>query len=745
MVSNVKYASVIIDIVNERLDKTFQYRIPEKLVDRAVVGAQVIVSFGKGNKERKGFILEISDVPEYDRDKIKEIKDVLDDKTKLESQLINLACWMKNKYGSTLIQALKVVLPVKDKIKELTEQTIILKTDKNRASDILLDYKRKHYSAKERLLSELIKNNRISMKDARANLNISAQTVNSMLADGVIYLENNVVYRNYIPEFGERKPIILNQMQRNAVDTVINDVKKDNFCSQKTYLLHGVTGSGKTEVYINIIDEVIKMGKQAIVLIPEISLTYQTVSRFMSYFGDNVSVLHSRLSKGERYDQMQRAKSGEIKVMIGPRSALFTPFTNLGVIIIDEEHESSYKSEITPKYHAREVAIERAALCGAFVVLGSATPSIESYYNAKAGNYKLIELNERARGNALPNVYVEDMRKELKEGNRSIFSRRLKSLMADRLEKKEQIILFLNRRGYSGFVSCRSCGEVLMCPHCDVSLSQHRNGRLICHYCGFERDSVDVCPSCGSKYISGFKAGTQQIESLVNKTFPDARVLRMDMDTTRGKRGHEEIVKSFANEEADILIGTQMIIKGHDFSRVTLVGILAADLSLNSASYTGSEKTFQLLVQAAGRAGRGDISGDVVFQTYKPEHYSITCAASQNYEMFYEKEIAYRKLMKYPPSGKMLEVYIISKNRQAAEKAAEYVKLQIEAARIEDIRMIGPAMAVIYKLQDEYRQVIYFKCDDEQFLIKVRDYVERVIKHFSDKYKCKINIQFDFC
>lgn len=744
MASNIKYANVIIDIVHEKLDKTFQYKIPDELQSKAVVGAMVVIAFGKGNKKRNGFIVDITDIPEYDIDKIKDISDVLDDKTQIESQLIQLAYWMKNKYGSTLIQALKAVLPVKDRIKEITEQTLILKLDKNKANDILIEYKRKHYTAKERLLTQLLKSGTISMKTARQELAVSAKTVDSMLAEGVISCESNVVYRNDISKCREKKEIVLNQIQKKAADTVIADVRKNNFSSQKTYLLHGVTGSGKTEVYIKIIDEVLKHGKQAIVLIPEIALTYQTVNRFTNYFEDKVSVLHSRLSKGEKYDRMQCAKAGDIQVMIGPRSALFTPFTNLGVIIIDEEHENSYKSENTPKYHARQAAIQRAKLCGALVVLGSATPSVESYYNAQIGNYELIELNERAKGNPLPNVYIEDLREELKEGNRSIFSRRLKFLMEDRLRKKEQIILFLNRRGYSGFISCRSCGEVIMCPHCDVSLSQHRNGRLICHYCGYERENVTVCPACGSKYISGFKAGTQQIESLVNKMFPQARVLRMDMDTTKGKKGHEDIIKKFANEEADILIGTQMIIKGHDFPKVTLVGILAADLSLNSPSYTGSEKTFQLLVQAAGRAGRADIQGDVVFQTYKPEHYSIVAAAAQDYNQFYEKEIEYRKMMNYPPAGKMLEVYIISKNEQVSHKAAEYVRLQVETAKIQNVIMIGPAMASIYKMQDEYRQVIYFKCDDEEFLIKVRNYVERVIKHFNNRYKSDVNIQFDF-
>lgn len=740
----MKYANVIIDIVHDKLDKTFQYKIPERLSERAVEGAFVVIPFGKGNKRINGFIIGISDNAEYDEDKIKEIADVVDDKTHLETQLIQLAVWMKHKYGSTMIQALKVVLPVKDKVRELSEKTLFLKTDKDRAKEILLEYTRKHFTAKARLLEALIDRQNISMKQAREELSIASSTVNSMLSDGVISCESNVIYRNYEIDYSGRKQVELNFMQKKAVDCIVDGIKNYDNSKQHTYLLHGVTGSGKTEVYINVIDEVIKMGKQAIVLIPEISLTYQTVERFMSYFGDKVSVLHSRLSKGEKYDQLQRAKSGEISVMIGPRSALFTPFTNLGVIIIDEEHEMSYKSEISPKYHAKDTAIERARICRATVVLGSATPSVDSYYNVENGIYKLLELNDRANGSRLPKVYIEDMREELKNGNRSILSHRLNSLISDRLSKKQQVMLFLNRRGYSGFISCRSCGEVIKCPHCDVSLSQHRNGKMICHYCGYERDTVTKCPSCGSSFIKGFKAGTQQIESFIKKEFPTARVLRMDMDSTKGKKGHEDIIKLFSGGEADILIGTQMIVKGHDFPNVSLVGIIAADLSLNSPDFASSERTFQLLVQAAGRAGRGNIAGEVIFQTYKPEHYSIIAASKQDYKLFYEKEISYRKIMNYPPIGNMLQVYIISESENLARNAALYVKMQVDAADIENLQMIGPAMAVIYKLQDEYRQVIYFKSKDEALIIKVREYIEKVINHFCEKYKCQVNIQFDF-
>ena len=369
---------------------------------------------------------------------------------------------------------------------------------------------------------------------------------------------------------------------------------------------------------MELISRVIGQGRQAIVLIPEIALTYQTVMRFYNRFGDRVSIMNSRLSAGERFDQFERAKKGEIDVMIGPRSALFTPFSNLGLIIIDEEHEAAYKSEQVPRYHARETAIQRAKMAQASVVLGSATPSIESYYKAKNGEYVLLRLQKRVQQKPLAECYTVDLREELKEGNRSILSRKLQELMEERLEKKQQTMLFINRRGLAGFVSCRACGHVIKCPHCDVSLSQHTGGRMVCHYCGYEEPEPKVCPSCGSKYISGFKAGTQKIEEIVKKRFPKARTLRMDTDTTRNKDSYEEILSAFANQEADILVGTQMIVKGHDFPNVTLVGVLAADMSLYRNDFHGAERTFQLLTQAAGRAGRGKETGEVVIQTYTP-------------------------------------------------------------------------------------------------------------------------------
>jgi primosomal protein N' (replication factor Y) len=502
---------------------------------------------------------------------------------------------------------------------------------------------------------------------------------------------------------------------------------------------------------MELIARAIERGEQAIVLIPEIALTYQTVMRFYNRFGDRVSIMNSRLSPGERYDQFERAKAGEIDIMIGPRSALFAPFSRLGLIVIDEEHENSYKSETAPRYHAREVAIERAKMNGASVVLGSATPSLESYYRAMCGTYRLLELNERVENKQLPSCEIVDLREEMRLGNRSIFSLRLQELMADRLEKGEQTMLFLNRRGVLGFISCRSCGNVLKCPHCDVSLSQHGGGRMLCHYCGYEEPMPKVCPVCGSKYLGGFKAGTQKVEAMIHEIFPGARTLRMDYDTTRTKDSYEKILQSFASHEADILIGTQMIVKGHDFPNVTLVGVLAADMSLHVSDYHAAERTFQLLTQAVGRAGRGENPGQAIIQTYDPGHYAIQTAKDQDYEAFYEQEIAYRKLMSYPPVWNMMVVHITGSDEkevaQAASVIAKYLGTNISRnanARhnISRVLLVGPADATISRINDIYRKVVYMKADDYRALVALKDRLEA----FTDKNTAfrGVAVQYDF-
>ncbi len=737
----MKYADVVIDISHEKLDKTFQYVVPEALQDKVQLGTQVVIPFGNGSRRIKGYVVEFSEEPKWDPAKMKSICGVVKDSIAIESQLIALAAWMKRNYGSTMNQALKTVIPIKKKESIKEKKTVHLLLDKEQAKIEFTNLiaRKGHSVAKERLLQELMEQGSIPWDTITGKLHIPSTSIRDFEKNGWVEIISSRDYRNPVAVGeGEKKVVILSDEQRNAVDTVIRDWREGQ---NKTYLLYGVTGSGKTQVYMELIAFCIEQGKSAIVLIPEIALTYQTVMRFYGRFGNKVSIINSRMTPGERFDQFERAKAGDIRIMVGPRSALFTPFSNLGLIIIDEEHETSYKSETVPKYHARETAIARAQLAGATVVLGSATPSVESFARAKEGEYSLLTLTKRVEDKPLPACEIIDLRQELRNGNRSILSNRLMELMEDRLRKKEQTMLFINRRGLLGFVSCRACGHVVKCPHCDVSLSLHRGDKMQCHYCGYEMEKPTLCPECGSKFIGGFKAGTQKFEDVVKARFPQARVLRMDMDTTRGKHGHQEILEAFANEEADILIGTQMIVKGHDFPKVTLVGVLAADLSLNSSDFHSAERTFQLLTQAAGRAGRGQRPGQVIMQTYQPEHYSVLAAKDQDYERFYEQEIAYRKIMKYPPAAHML---VIQVNCQVEEHAAGQAKQIVSILKEADdsVLCMGPADATIAKVNDIYKKIIYLKHTDYDTLVRLKDKVEEYLLN-AGEYR-DVSVWFDF-
>ncbi len=735
------FADIIIDIKHEKLDKIFQYRIPDRLENELKAGMEVIVPFGKGNRPVKGYVTGITDSCSYDLSKVKEITDISRDSVEIEAKLIALAAWMKENYGGTMIQALKTVLPIKQKENARVKKYLRLLLEKDAGKEKLDFYLEKNQKARARLLAALLDQPVLEYDLAVKKLHITLPVIRALEEQGVLVMESEQVYRNPVRGGSREAPeITFTPEQQAAVSRFEQDYREGR---RNTYLLYGVTGSGKTEVYMEMIRQVVQMGKQAIVLIPEIALTYQTVMRFYRYFGQRVSIMNSRLSAGERYDQMMRAKAGEVDVMIGPRSALFTPFPDLGLIVIDEEHEPTYKSEQVPRYHARETAVKRAELEGAGVVLGSATPSLEAMYRARKGEYVLLTMKNRSRMQSMAQVHIADLRAELKEGNRSILSRRLQELMEERLEKKEQIMLFLNRRGYSGFVSCRECGQVVKCPHCNVSLSVHRGGKMVCHYCGYEQPKVTRCPECGSPYIGEFRAGTQQIEDLVKKRFPEAKILRMDMDTTRQKDAHEKILEAFANEEADILVGTQMIVKGHDFPNVTLVGVLAADMSLYTDDYRSGERTFQLLTQAAGRAGRGERPGDVVIQTYDPGHYAIEAAAAQDYEMFYEQETAYREMMGYPPAENLTAVHVSCEDEELLEKGCHYLKEYI--LRIKGnvpVRVIGPASPGIDKIRDVYRRVIYLKSPRYDTLVKIKDMMEKYIEINSGFDKMRI--QFDF-
>ena len=734
------YAKVIVDITHEKLDKVFEYHIPVELEGVLKAGMEVVVPFGLGNRETNGYIIGISETCEYDADKVKDILRLAEKKLAIEGKLVALAAWMKEHYGGTMIQALKTVLPIKKEEQQKLKRYVRLLLSEEEGKAKLEEYLKKNQRARVRALAALLDNNVLEYEFVIKKLSVTREVLKALEEQGVAQIESEHVFRNPIKEREQSwQPVKYTEEQQTAIDKFRADYLAG---LQKTYLLYGVTGSGKTEVYMEMIARVIRDGKQAVVLIPEIVLTYQTVMRFYKRFGNRISILNSRMSNGERYDQMMRAKEGAIDVMIGPRSALFTPFPNLGLIVIDEEHEPTYKSEQIPRYHARETAIARAELEGASVVLGSATPSLEAYYRAKEGIYELLTLKERSKKQQLAEVYTVDMREELRSGNRSIISTQLHELMEDRLEKKQQIMLFLNRRGYAGFVSCRSCGYVAKCPHCDVSLTSHRGGKLVCHYCGHEEAEHAVCPECGSKHIGGFRAGTQQIEALIKAEFPNARVLRMDMDTTKEKDGHEKILETFANEEADILIGTQMIVKGHDFPNVTLVGVLAADMSLYADDYRAGERTFQLLAQAAGRAGRGREKGQVVIQTYSPDHYAIETAAGQNYDAFYEEEIAYRKLMGYPPAEHLLAILLAGEDEVLLETAGEYLKKYAEKVNRQQIAIIGPASPYVGKVNDVYRRVLYLKHADYEALTHMKDKLEQYIEINSGF--AKLRIQFDF-
>ncbi|MFV0343299.1 MAG: primosomal protein N' [Anaerocolumna sp.] len=738
----IKYADIIIDISHENLDKTYQYRIPEDYLLTAVVGARVLVPFGKGNRLIKGYIVDVTDIPKWNIESIKSINSVLEDALLIESQLIHLAYWIKENFGSTMNDALKTVIPIKKSVQHKEQKSIELLYTKEETIEFIALSKRKNNKARVRLLEELIKLKEMDLDFAITKLNIPRTTIKDLEKLGVITTRVEKLYRNPVKFMETKKErVTLRKEQLTIVESIVKDYVNN---LRKTYLIHGVTGSGKTEVYLDIIEAVIAKGKQVIMLIPEIALTFQTVMRFYERFGNRISILNSKMSGGERYDQYLRAKDGDIDIMIGPRSALFTPFLNLGLIIIDEEHEGSYKSENPPKYHTREVAVKRGELSGASVILGSATPSLEAYTKALKGEYELFTLTDR--GNArMPKVYIEDLREELKNKNRSVFSRRLKALMEDRLQKNEQIMLFINRRGYAGFISCRSCGIALKCAHCDVSLTSHNNGKLICHYCGHEENHPSTCPSCGSKYIAAFGTGTQKIEEMVKKEFPRAKVLRMDTDTTKSKGGHEAILQKFYDKEADILIGTQMIVKGHDFPSVTLVGIIAADLSLYSSDYRASERTFQLLTQAAGRAGRGALEGEVVIQTYQPEHYSIVAASEGNYESFYKQEMNYRNLLMYPPTSHVLAILIASKEEEKAKKCALLLEGAIKEwynREEDDLKIIGPAPAVLAKANDIYRFMLYIKKTEYDGLIELKNFLEGYIK-FSDHF-AGCHTSFDF-
>lgn len=593
----------------------------------------------------------------------------------------------------------------------LTENIELLTEAKEKAA------KDKRLAGQLRVFSAICPGESISVEELKEKASVTDSPIHTLLQKGVLVERRRQEKRDVfqLEDYTPTQPFYPTPEQAQALALLREEEQKEG---KRPILLHGVTGSGKTEIYMQLIEHVIMEGKQAIVLVPEISLTPQIMERFISRFGKRVSVTHSRLSLGERLDQWRKARDGEISIIIGPRSALFMPFSNLGVIVMDECHESSYISDVTPKYHTREVARKLSELTGALLVMGSATPDIDSYHRAVTGEFLLLQLKERTKGSRLPEVFVTDMRKELEDGNRSAFGLPLQQAIRENLEKGQQTMLFLNRRGYSTFVSCRKCGEVLTCPSCNVSYTYHASDKaLVCHYCGKEVPVPKTCPSCGSHYIRYFGTGTQKIEEETRRLFPEASVLRMDADTTTGKNGHARILELFGKGKADILIGTQMIAKGHDFPNVTLVGILAADLSLNLGTYQAAENCFQLITQAAGRAGRGELPGQVFIQTYQPENHAIRMAAAQDYEGFYQEEILLRQAMEYPPFSHIFSVLITGEMEQevilAAQRLGAFMNHYAERA---GCTVVGPAPAPLPKFRGEFRWQIFAKGTDAERL-----------------------------
>ena len=656
-------AEVIINSNVKNLNKIFDYNIPHELEEKITVGARVLVQFGNIKNLEEGFVIGIKESSEY---KVKDIKSV--EESFLNESKIELANWIAQRYFCNLSDAIKLMLPpgttskiFTNRVKEKCINFVDLITDENEI-ELEIESNKLKSEKQIRALKFLMENGKMPITDLENFTDVSRNIIKTLEKNGYIKIYEEEIERNPFinKNIKSSLKLTLNEEQKKAFSEISESIE-DGMHSK--FLLFGVTGSGKTEVYLQLIEKVLNMGKTSIMLVPEISLTPQTVNRFISRFGkEKIAVLHSKLSVGERFDQWQKIRKGIAKIVIGARSAIFAPIESLGLIIIDEEHDSSYKSEMTPRYNAKEVASFIAEKNDIPLVLGSATPSLDTYYKGLNEEIAILELNKRANNMELPNVEIVDLREELKNGNRSMISHKLFGEIKKNLENKKQTILFLNRRGYSTFVMCRDCGYTAKCKNCDVTLTYHSNEKkLKCHYCGYETNIIKKCPECKSENIRYFGTGTQKLEAEINKIFPKASTIRMDIDTISKKDSHEQILNKFVNENVDILIGTQMIVKGHHFPNVTLVGVIAADTSLNIEDFRASEKTFQILTQVAGRAGREE-KGRVIIQTYNPDNFSIEYAKHQDYKMFYNTEIMLRKNLKYPPFCDIIMLQIMGEN-----------------------------------------------------------------------------------
>lgn len=774
---SILIAEVIVDVSTYHVDRPFDYQVPPEWESVIELGCRVKVPFGPRNV--LGFIVGLKYETDVPLNKLKGITQILDMEPALTEEMLQMAKWLKNNTICYEIDALQVMLP--SALRAKYEKIIKLQKNQNLPEEVQpLFGKRQQVNFKEferagllPLLKQLVAENIVTIENVvkqqgnvkeirMVQITADQQLVERALEQSSRAVKQRLLLQWMCQHLGEILPpqricdeagvslsVLEAVIDKGAAQFIQEEVFRDPFTKEvsrtqalqltdeqqvalqaittameqqtaETFLLHGVTGSGKTEVYLQAIQKVLNEGKEAIMLVPEISLTPQMTERFRSRFGEMVAVMHSGLSVGEKYDEWRKIQQGKVKVVVGARSAIFAPFTNIGLIILDEEHESTYKQEDSPRYHARDVAIWRSEFYNCPIILGSATPALESFARAKKGVYTLLSLKQRALHQALPTVYIADMREELRQGNRSMFSQSLIEAIRIRLEKKEQMVLFLNRRGYSSFVLCRDCGTVVQCPNCDISLTYHRTTeKLKCHYCGYEEHVPQICPQCQSDHIRYFGTGTQKVEEEIYKLFPEARVLRMDVDTTKHKGAHEEILETFGTGQADILLGTQMIAKGLDFPNITLVGVLSADTSLHLPDYRAAERTFQLLTQVSGRAGRHDKPGEVIIQTYTPEHYAIELAKTQNYEPFYEREMFLRRRSSYPP---YYFVALIQLSHEDVMMAAEY------AGRVADwlrenlsnqVAIIGPTTASIARLQNRYRYQCLIKYKIEPNLIPV--------------------------
>lgn len=770
-------AEVIVDVSTYHVDRPFDYQVPVEWISVIELGSRVKVPFGPRNV--LGFVVGLKKETDVPLNKLKAINQILDMEPVLTEEMLRMAKWLKNDTICYEIDALQVMLP--SALRAKYEKMIKLQQGQQLPLEVQAIFgKRQRANFKEferagllPLLKQLVAENIVAIENvvkqqgnvkeirmvqitadqqlieraleqstraAKQRLllqwmclhlgeiftpqqicdeaRVSISVLEAVIDKGAAQFIQEEVFRDpFTKEVSRTHALQLTSEQQVALQAITTAMDQQ---IAQTFLLHGVTGSGKTEVYLQAIQKVLEEGKEAIMLVPEISLTPQMTERFRSRFGEMVAVMHSGLSVGEKYDEWRKIQQGKVKVVVGARSAIFAPFTNIGLIILDEEHESTYKQEDSPRYHARDVAIWRSEFYNCPIILGSATPALESFARAKKGVYKLLSLKHRALHQALPTVFIADMREELRQGNRSMFSQSLIEAIRLRLEKKEQMVLFLNRRGYSSFVLCRDCGTVVQCPNCDISLTYHRTTeKLKCHYCGYEEHVPQICPQCQSDHIRYFGTGTQKVEEELYKLFPEARVLRMDVDTTKHKGAHEEILETFGAGHADILLGTQMIAKGLDFPNITLVGVLSADTSLHLPDYRAAERTFQLLTQVSGRAGRHDKLGEVIIQTYTPEHYAIELAKTQEYEPFYEREMFLRRRSNYPP---YYFVALIQLSHEDVMMAAEY------AGRVADwlrgnlsnqVAIIGPTTASIARLQNRYRYQCLIKYKIEPNLIPV--------------------------